>query len=283
MPDTRPTVIFDTSALNALADESEANAIATSLGIGWRVRLSETCLSEVGATKTPARRETLLELCRRLQYSGECIRPYNWIIETLTLSHARNPDDFDWRAIDLRGPEIEEQIARPTLLGTDSLAEEIRADFKAKRSQFESIHADARARFPLDSEEQLPSLLEVIELERSNGALWKHGASLYGRASDVQIDEEGICGFISKCPPFHALLVSFCVAQFHRCVRDLRATAEYNAGMLDLMMSVYLPYCKVFVTNDEGQSRALDAIANEIGISTRVQPYKNFVGQMLVC
>src|SRR6266566_194266 len=64
MPDVRPRIIFDTSALNALADEPESEAIVKSLGIGFRVRLSETSLAEIGATPRPERREELLALCR---------------------------------------------------------------------------------------------------------------------------------------------------------------------------------------------------------------------------
>jgi len=95
MRDAKKRLIFDASGLNALADDAESKAIAISLGIGFRVRLSETSLSEVGATTKAERRAQLLALCRHLLHAGECIRPYNWIIEAQTKLHANDPMRFD--------------------------------------------------------------------------------------------------------------------------------------------------------------------------------------------
>ncbi len=100
-------MIFDTSGLNGLTDDPDSQSLIKSLGIGFGVRLSETSLSELSATPTPARREQLLSVCRHLVHAGECIRPYNWILEELTQMHARNPDHFDWKELNIRGPELD--------------------------------------------------------------------------------------------------------------------------------------------------------------------------------
>jgi hypothetical protein len=64
--DCRKRLIFDTSSLNALADDGESQIIAKALGEGFLVRLSETNISEIGANPKIERRDKLLALCRRL-------------------------------------------------------------------------------------------------------------------------------------------------------------------------------------------------------------------------
>ena len=53
-------LIFDTSALNALAHEPDPQKTASGLGIGYQVRLSETTVSEIAATQDRARRDRLI-------------------------------------------------------------------------------------------------------------------------------------------------------------------------------------------------------------------------------
>ncbi len=83
--DSRKRLIFDTSSLNALADDGESQIIAKALGEGFLVRLSETNIAEIGANPKIERRDKLLALCRHLVHAGECIIPYHAIIEELGL------------------------------------------------------------------------------------------------------------------------------------------------------------------------------------------------------
>jgi hypothetical protein len=137
-------LIFDTSALNALADDPSSLAIVKSLGLGFTVRLSETNLAEIAATSDPTRRGLLLDVCKRMVYAGECIRPYNWIIEKLSKAHARYGARFDWRDLSIRGPELEEELGHGRFLGKDEFAEEILKDFEARSEEFEAVYKNAR-------------------------------------------------------------------------------------------------------------------------------------------
>jgi hypothetical protein len=119
----KPNIIFDTSALNALADDPEQRALVRGLNIGVRLRLSETNISEIVATGDPESRIRLLDLCKRLVHVGEAIKPYHWILEEMCREHAANPSHFDWRGVDIRFRELEEEIARRTFLGDPDLAD----------------------------------------------------------------------------------------------------------------------------------------------------------------
>jgi hypothetical protein len=72
-----------------------------------------------------------------------------------------------------------------------------------------------------------------------------------------------------------------CAAQFQYGLPERKEKAEYKAGRLDLFMATYLPYCDLFVTGDEGRENALSVIATEVGVSTRVMSYSEFVQEVL--
>jgi hypothetical protein len=280
MQDARKRLIFDTSGLNALADDAESNHLAKSLGIGFQVRISETSLSEIGACSRAERRGQLLALCRHLVHAGECIRPYNWIIGELTKSHASNPARFDWKALDIRGRELEDELTRPEFLGTDGLAEETSADFEAKSEDFEAVYRDARPIFDAiveGRERERPPISEFITaLKADSGSLWHLCGGVYSRGCGKEMDIPAMRVFVDACPPFNAMMLGLCVALFDRCVRHVRARADYRAGWLDLLAGAYLPYCDRFITNDGGQRNSLAVVAAEADLATTICTFAEF-------
>jgi hypothetical protein len=193
MPGGMPTIIFDTSSLNELADDQERQAIVRSLGIGFQVRLTETNLAEIGATKKRERREQLLALCQHLLTSGECIKPYHWIIEELTRQHAANPSKFSWRRIRLQSSALEEELARREFLGSDEMATEIQADCEARSDEFEAIYRSARLAFDdifEGREAERPPVSKMIEgLKIDGGALWRLGIGIYKKPTGKELSE----------------------------------------------------------------------------------------------
>ena len=278
-------LILDTSGLNALADEPEPLILAKSLGEGFLLRLSETNIEEIGANTELERREKLLTLCRFIVHAGECIIPYHSIIEHLAKAHAHNPAAFRWDSVPIRGRSIEQELTRPVYLGTDEAARDILADVQANSSTFEAVYKDARPAFDRifeGKEEERPTVSGLIEILKERGAYWKLGGGLYKRASGKDIDEDASRKFILVCPPFNALLLSLCVAQFHRCIKHMRAKADYKAGRLDLFSAVYLPYCDRFITDDKGQRNSLALVAAEAGLETEVCSFAEFKRQWFV-
>ena len=82
--------------------------------------------------------------------------------------------------------------------------------------------------------------------------------------------------FVDACPPFRALLMALCVAQYQRCIQYPR---HKSTGVFDLYASVYLPYCEQFVTADPGQ---LGALLNVVSLARlTVRSYTDFRATLL--
>jgi len=278
------TIIFDTSALNAIAAETASPADLEKLSTQFFVRLTETNLAEVGATSRAELREQLLKLCRRIGIGkhGECIKPYNWIIEELTRDHSRYPSIFDWRKIPLRSPAMERELASGAFLGKPDAAEAMRDDARASDEEFQNLFKAARENVWVSPEARKLSLDEVTDiLTADGGALWKTGIGFYRRATGIELTEIEVRKFIDDCPPFHAMLLSIGVAHYHGSVRHLNASAQYGAGRLDLFASTYLPYCDQFITKDRRQLNALSVVASKAGLETQVRSHSEFREQWL--
>src|SRR3989442_15125301 len=119
------------------------------------------------------------------------------------------------------------------------------AIFSAAKPAFQTL---------FDGGEERPSMQAVTEhLMSGEGAYLTIGAGLMERATKTLPAESEVRDFIERCPPFKALLVALCFSQYDRCIRGKREPSLGKAGRYDMFSAVYLTYCKVFVTNDEGQ------------------------------
>jgi len=81
MPTFLRKIIFDTSAINALEADKDLVAITQSLSVAYKVGIPETTVSEVIACPDEPERRRLLDVCKRLLKSGNCIMPFQWIVE----------------------------------------------------------------------------------------------------------------------------------------------------------------------------------------------------------
>ena len=63
---SRPTLIFDTSGINCLADDADSAALIAGLQSGFHVRLTFTSICEIIANTNGVRRQVLLAVCKRL-------------------------------------------------------------------------------------------------------------------------------------------------------------------------------------------------------------------------
>jgi hypothetical protein len=121
MVSRKPILVFDTSAINQLTSEKEFPALAAGLTTAYSTRLTGSNISELAATQTSEKRERLLDTCQRLLAAGDCIDPFNWIVEKQIKTFDLNPMSYDWRKINVRNCAIDEQIVRRTLFD-DELA-----------------------------------------------------------------------------------------------------------------------------------------------------------------
>src|SRR5437879_8435482 len=270
----KPVAIFDTSVFNKLTEDNGSSSRIAGLKSGFTILLTGTNLDEIVATSSSEQRRVLLDVCRRLLSAGYCIQPHHWIVEQL-IAEFQKAASFDWKRVGVRFPECENEIARQEIID-DQLAAEQRNDARIRQDEFAKVFDDARPHFePLftGGTETRPADFRdlVSRLRVPGGAFWNFGIGLYERAAKSRPDEQTIRKFIGECPPFHALLLALCVAQYERCIRDLKTGLSYRAGRFDLYMSVYLPYCDQFITADERQQRCLAEVASNSSLSVKVR------------
>jgi len=280
---SRRKLIFDTSAINALADDPDSAAITASLGAGYRVGITETVISEVIADPDVARRTGRFDLMKRLLGAGNCLMPFNWIIEEQAKSYVRGPSAYEWKRLDVRLRMGEEEIVRQEFI--HSLSDETLLNQRDWENGFKAIFENARPAFQRIFEDEAgprPSLQKVTSiLLGDGGAHLSIGSTLVEAASGARLEEAQVKDFIERCPPFKALLVALCVAQYDRCVRGEGEPSLGKAGRNDMFSAVYLSYCGIFVTNDRGQCKALTAVAGLMHWPVSVALYSEFRSRLI--
>lgn len=270
-------LIFDTSGLNALADDCEEEIIVRGLRSAYFVGITESAISEVAANSSPTRRRKLLALMGRLLKAGMCILPYNVIAERHAEAYREHRERYLWTEVDVRFPEAELEIVDQEII--HAISDQARKTLHEWDKGFRKVFADARHAFEVlfDSPAR-PTLGEVTErLLDEGGAHLALAADLFEKWTGERLSEAETKNFMDKCPPFKALLVAICFSQYDRCIRPSKQPSLGRAGRIDMFSAAYLPYCGVFVTQDAGQYNALFRVAELMGLeTTSVLTYTTF-------
>lgn len=271
----KPTLIFDTSAVNRLADDCDRGRLEAGVRAGLWFRLAGDTLGEVVATPDTVRRKLLLNLCKRLLSAGDCLLPHDEVLKGLIQQHAKN-SSFDWETVPVRCEEFERELALQEIID-DKIAREQSRFACEVGNGFAKIYEDAGPRFkklfrrhgaaPLG----LGELVEALQVP--GGAFWSMATGFYRRPTGETINEGAARAFVDTCPPFRALLMALCVAQHQRSIQNPR---HKSTGVFDLYASVYLPYCREFVTADPGQLEALLNVVSLAKLAVRVRSYTDF-------
>lgn len=282
MNEGRKKLIFDTSAVNALAADSEIDAIVRALGFSYHVGITETVLAEVVAHPDEGERRSLLKILDRLLHPGHCVMPFQWIIEHQAEAYHKDPKGYEWRNLNVRFFDGEQEIFRQEVV--HELSDETRTRNRQWDKDFRVIFSNAKPAFQKIFEERneaRPSLRAVTEhLMADGGAYLTIGAGLMERATGTRPDEAAVKDFIERCPPFKALLIALCFSQYDRCIRGEHEPSLGKAGRYDMFSAVYLPYCRFFVTNDEGQCKALRAVAELMDGEMEILMYAEFKAKL---
>jgi hypothetical protein len=275
-------LIFDTSGINALADDRESTVIVRGLPSAYLVGVTETVIAEVAANSNEARRLELLRIIERLLKFGMCVNPFHVIIERQGKAYLADRSGYEWRRVNVRFPEAEGEVVRQEVIHLAS--EETREALRKWDKDFRAIFSNARPAFQklFDNRSgQRPSLQEVTDRMLGEGGAHRDIAiNLFERGTGKRLSEAEVQDFTQRCLPFKALLIALCFSQYDRCIRDEREESLGKAGRLDMFSAVYLAYCKLFVTNDEGQCKALKTVAGMIGKDTEVVLYSQFKAKL---
>jgi|ERR1700722_12055061 len=285
-----PIVTFDTSAHNRLADACvSSRQVLERMNLQSWFRFAGLSVEELYATSKAEEREALFASCRGLQLGpSECLLPPNKLTEQLVLAHQNDPKNFDWKVVNVRWPRCEDAIRDPAFFA-DAETSQGQREFQRERKRLgkddlvglrPKIQAifEAHGEAPPTSFRPAMSRLESLE---GGGAVMYTARQLYNRATRPVADDSVIKEFVDHCPPFRALVYAIFVPWYNTAVRDYRAGEKLDAGHNDLFMSLYLPYCDWFVTDDEGQEKSLREVAAHAGLETEILPYDKFCGRLL--
>lgn len=285
MVSRKPTLVFDTSVINQLTAENDFPALAAGLTAAYFIRLTGSNIGELVATTRSEKREQLLDTCQRLLASGECIDPFNWIVEKHTKAFDQNPRQYDWKKVNVYNCAIEQEVIRRAFIG-DELARQEKEGATEAKGSFEKIFCSPRPAFDktFSRGTERPTTFAdfVTRLQKPGGAFWTgYGQWLYARNIKDEPDEAKVRDFAARCPPFLMMVLAAVMAQYRRAIVETPKRRK-RAGRVDLLMSVYLPYCRVFVTHDDDQEACLREMAAVADLDTEIFSYRDFRSRLLV-
>jgi hypothetical protein len=275
----KPILVFDTSVINQLSVEKDFPALAAGLTAAYSMLLTGSNVSELAATTKSGKREQLLDTCQRLLASGECIDPFNWIVEKHAKAFDQNPNQYDWKTVNVHNREIEQEIVRRTFLDDDLARQEKESAAESKES-FEDIFCSMRPGFDgiFSTGTERPTTFADFAkiLQKPGGTFWTgYGKKFYARNVMDEPDESKVRDFADRCPPFLLMVLAATMAQFKRAI-VATPRKKRRAGRVDLLMSIYLPYCRVFVTHDDDQEECLREMAATANLDREILSYDEF-------
>lgn len=284
MVSRKPILVFDTSVINQLTAEKDFPALAAGLTAAYSTRLTGSNIAELVATTKSEKRERLLNTCQRLLASGDCIDPFNWIVEKHTKAFDQNPAGYDWKKINIRNRGIEQEIVRRSFVD-DELARQEKESATVTKESFEDTFCSMRPAFDgifSKGTERPTAFADFVKiLQKPGGAFWSgYGHKFYARSVKDAPDEAKVRDFADRCPPFLMMVLAAVMAQYKRAIVE---TPKKNkrAGRVDLLMSVYLPYCRVFVTHDDDQEACLREMAAVANLDKEILSYDDFRSRLL--
>ncbi|MFP5237797.1 MAG: hypothetical protein ACLGSD_18025 [Acidobacteriota bacterium] len=300
----RPVVIFDTSAVNAIYDDLDRDKKTDQLLNIYFPRLTFAVLDEILATPDAYRRAQLFDLTLKLQNAGDCILPFHHLF----INHVKAfvcEREYDWTVVNCRGNSLKKAIIDERHGLGDSLIEEQRKQNRELEYQFKRRFRDIRGRLQEDGrwKDRFPSLGSFISFGfAEDGPYWREAVAHVKRAIEICREEEeskaqsdskvieklknaanefclrDAMRFAESSPPFRAHIYGIACSAYSR-VHDPLLTSkqrETAAGRIDTFTSLYLPYCRYFVTNDDGQFNCHNNVVALIGTETQVHIYRDF-------
>jgi hypothetical protein len=288
MPET-PILIFDTSALNRFAKDSDSKPLFAGVLSAYAVRITGMTLDEFAATPELDVRRSLFHVCRRLLATGRsiAIEPPAEILKLLIQQHSVNPNIFDWTNVTTRSIRLEEAIYDDILIEDDELAKEQRTGILSTQKALEKLYERQRGEIEDSLRlglERRPTNFEahLAMIQAPGGAFWRFVGEYYETDAVAAASEANLRDFFESCPPFRAFFLALALKWYDKCVRPLQMISTFRVKRNDLMFSVYLPYCDEFITADAGQESALKRVAYAANLRVRVRSYEDFASSFVV-
>jgi len=285
-----PIVGFDTSAHNRIKDDGAvAERVIASIGAKRDLRIFGMSVDELASTPDPTERAALFASCKQLLQAGQsrCLYGQNELLQAHIRAHYDNPWIYDWRMVDSVSWEYDDEIRNCTLVSNDELSAEQRQQQKELQKRYkQNVFAPLRSKFdPIYAKHNATrprTFREFVEQDEDATLRTGLGKMLYDCVTGLNISRYRIREFMRICPPFRAFVFGMLMAEYDMSIADQRAGERFKAQRNDLFMSIYLPYCDEFVTDEkEGeQARCLREIVKFAGLYTEVLSYEEFTKKL---
>jgi hypothetical protein len=252
---------FDTSAINALHDDGERDKVVSRLLTApHRTHISCVNIAEAVSTSDEPRRHSLLLLLRQMSNGTNPLKMPNKLIRRATKAFARgklsltvtitDEDSAFWWLMD-----------DPTSANGIRQVEALRWKESLERPFIEA-HREARPAFQsLFNDPTTPPPRSVAQLLRSfrqqDGAIYEFLKRFYKKETGRYLSRDTMWRMFDVLPMWPLYLAGWGHEMFARAIRTSNYGIRGKPGTLDLWCAIYLPICDRFVTNDDGQYRAL--------------------------
>ena len=276
----QPILTFDTSAINRLAGDPSFESLAAGISSRFWVQFSFESVKEIVANFSAARMCQLLGVCNRLLAHGGCIDSAGVMLQKM-VAQSEGGARFDWAEVDVGVPGVPEMISHIGHLA-DCLAKQVQEEQKKNKKSFAGVYREAKPHFGgiLTSQGTEAPRTPAALVSRLQSTFWKTAGNIFARYAKKPFDDATIRRFAEECDPFRALVNAFFVAAFDKCVRSPRDATSFRSSSGDTLMSVCLPYCDHFVTNDTragGQLAFYQEVCSLAGLKhVAVRPYDEF-------
>ncbi len=276
----QPILTFDTSAINWLADDASFESLMVEISSCFWVQFSFESVKEIVANSNTTRRCQLLDVCKALLQHGGCIDSAGVMLQKM-VSRFESGTQFNWTEVDVGVPEASEKMSQVGDF-SDGLAKQVQGERTKNEKFFDEVYKEAKPCFDkvLTTQGTKAPNSPAELVSRTPVTFWKTARNIYARYAKKTFDEATIQRFMEECDPFRALANAFFVAAFDKCVRPPRSATSFRPDPGDTLMSVCLPYCDHFVTNDTragGQLAFYQEVCSLAGLKhLAVQPYDEF-------
>jgi hypothetical protein len=291
-PDYLPIVTFDTTTHNLMLDRGLSEEQLVVIRSRRYVRLAGLAIEEIMATPDNAKRASLFRVAAHvtadLEYSDTLMPPHE-LVKTLILTHYANPWTFKWWEQPVVADSYHDEIRRQSLVLDSSLSAEQRQQnevlnrtFRKKltgiRPNYDAVFAERGVPRPRGYRESLQDMQS--RPQRFDISLAKR---YYDEIAGTNLSRYRVGEFVSICEPFQAYLHAYHMGRYDLALRDPHLGERFQSGRNDLHMSVYLPYCDEFVTDEKKgeHARCMKEIVSVTGLPTNILTFDEFYDGLL--
>jgi hypothetical protein len=192
------------------------------------------------------------------------------------LAHAQAPSLFDWEDVNIRADFYERALVERDF--TEELCKSQLVEQRKVEDKFAEFWKGLRLKLNpylgTDTSTRPKNYAQAAQIARQGLVLTGLGGPLYRGGSGSTLNDSEMKVFMEKCPPFRSVCYGLVGGWFDISL----APQVYKRlpGRNDLMMSIYLPYCRRFVTADWRQEQRLREVAIEAKIECDVQSFGAF-------